>query len=81
MKSNTVIDDPLWTRMPTPGEKLECLSRHSIYRLVESGAVRFRSVKLRPDAKRGVPFVSRADILKLIDNSPSASDVLENEAA
>jgi hypothetical protein len=81
MKSNNVIDDPQWTRMPIPGEKLEGLGRHSIYRGVESGAIRSRSVKLRADAKRGIPYVSRADILKLIDNSPSASDVSANQAA
>jgi len=65
--------DPLWERMPAPGKKLEGLSRHSINRAVQSGLVRFRSVRLRPDAKRGIPYVSRADLLALIANaSPPA---------
>lgn len=72
MPSINSEDDPLWERMPGPGKKLDGFSRDSLYRGVERGLIRFRSVKLRPDAKRGVPFISRADIRKLIENSPSA---------
>jgi hypothetical protein len=59
--------------MPSPGDKLEGLSRHSIYRAVQSGLVRSRSVRLRPDAKRGIPYVSLSDIRNLIENAASAA--------
>jgi hypothetical protein len=66
-------DDPKWVRMPTAGEKLEGLSRHSLYRAIQAGRIRFRSVKLRPDAKRGIPYVAHSDILRLIDGSAEAA--------
>ena len=68
-----VIPDPLWERMPLPGHKLEGLSRHSLYRAIHAGSVRWRRVKLRPNAKRSISYVSRFDILQLIENAEDGS--------
>ncbi len=67
----TIQSDPKWHRMPTPGQKLGGLSRNSIYRGIESGCIRGRGVKLSPDAKRSIPYVSLADIEALIEGAPS----------
>ncbi len=70
----TTQSDPGWTRMPSPGAKFSGLSRQSLYRACEAGSVRFRSVKIRPDSKRGVPYFSAADVKALIEGASSVTN-------
>ena len=61
-----VVESSEWSRLPKAGQRLEGLSRATLYQMIAAGTVRTRCLKAHKHSIRGIRLVSISSIREII---------------